>query len=268
MIAFNRTVIRYPRATVAAVDAVSFQAPRGSVTAVVGPNGSGKSTLVRALLRLTPVASGTITIDGTDLEQLERRAVAQRIAVVSQREVLVFPLPVWEYVVLGKHPHEGPWAAAPSRADAVIAGALERAGIAELADRSTDDLSGGEWQRVRIARALAQGGGAFVLDEPTTFLDIAHEMAMFELFARLARDGMAVLLVSHQLNLVARFADTMVLLHRGRVAAAGTPSDVMRASILEAVYEWPLLITRDPAVGAPALLPLRHRGPRTPTQSS
>ena len=268
MIAFDRTVVRYPRATVAAVDSVSFGAPRGSVTAVVGPNGSGKSTLVRALVRLTPIASGRITIDGDDLERVERRTVAQRIAVVSQREVLVFPLPVWEYVALGRHPHEGPWAASPVRGDAGIANALDRAGIAELADRSTDDLSGGEWQRVRIARALAQGGDAFVLDEPTTFLDIAHEMAMFELFARLAKDGMAVLLVSHQLNLVARFADTMVLLHRGRVAAAGTPADVMRASILEAVYEWPLLITRDPAVGAPALLPLRNRGPRSPTQTS
>ena len=179
----------------------------------------------------------------------------------------MFPLPVWEYVALGRHPHEGPWAAAPARTDAAIANALDRAGIHALGDRSTDELSGGEWQRVRIARALAQGGEALVLDEPTTFLDIAHEMAMFELFARLAKDGMAVLLVSHQLNLVARFADTIVLLHRGRVAAAGTPADVMRASVLEDVYEWPLLITRDPAVGAPALLPLRNRGPRSPSQS-
>jgi len=267
VIVFDRTVIRYPRARTAAVNEVSFAAPRGAVTAVVGPNGSGKSTLVRALLRLTPIAAGNIAIDGADLTHLDRRTVAQRVAVVAQRESLVFPLPVWEYVALGRHPHEGPWAAAPSRADSAIATALERAGIAELADRSTEELSGGEWQRVRIARALAQGGEAFVLDEPTTFLDIAHEMAMFELFARLAHDGMAVLLVSHQLNLVARFADTIVLLHRGRVAAAGTPADVIRASVLEDVYEWPLLITRDPAVGAPALLPLRNRGPRSPSQS-
>ena len=114
---------------------------------------------------------------------------------------------------------------------------------------------------MRIARALAQGGQALVLDEPTTFLDIAHEMAMFELFARLAHDGMAVLLVSHQLNLVARFADQMVLLDRGRVAAAGPPSAVMQASVLEPVYDWPLVVTHDPAVGAPALLPLRGRAP-------
>jgi iron complex transport system ATP-binding protein len=267
VIAFDRTVVRYPGASIAAVDSVTFDAPRGAVTAVVGPNGSGKSTLVRALLRLTPASSGNITIDGIALAQLDRRTVAQRVAVVSQRETLVFPLPVWEYVALGRHPHAGAWAAAPARADEAIAHALDRAGIASLGDRRTDELSGGEWQRVRVARALAQGGDAFVLDEPTTFLDIAHEMAMFELLARLAHEGMAVLLVSHQLNLVARFANTMVLLHRGRVAAAGTPADVMRASVLEDVYEWPLLITHDPAVGAPALLPLRSRDPRSPTHS-
>jgi iron complex transport system ATP-binding protein len=267
MMVFDRVVIRYPRAAVSAVDQVSFSASRGEVTAVVGPNGSGKSTLVRALLQLTPLAAGSIAIDGVPLAQLDRRTIAQRVSVVSQRESLVFPLPVWEYVALGRHPHEDPWGAAPARTDAAIAAALDRAGITSLGDRSTEELSGGEWQRVRIARALAQGGDALVLDEPTTFLDIAHEMSMFELFARLAHDGMAVLLVSHQLNLVARFADTIVLLHRGRIAAAGTPADVMRASVLEEVYEWPLLITRDPAVGAPALLPLRNRGPRTPSQT-
>jgi iron complex transport system ATP-binding protein len=267
VIEFDRVVIRYPRASIDAIDSVTLAAPRGAVTAIVGPNGGGKSTLVRALLRLLPLSSGRILIDGADLAQLERRGVAQRIAVVAQRESLVFPLPVWEYVALGRHPHDGSWAAAPSRTDATVASALDRAEIASLADRSTDELSGGEWQRVRIARALAQGGEALVLDEPTTFLDIAHEMAMFELLARLAHERMAVLLVSHQLNLVARFADRMVLLHRGRVAAAGTPADVMRAGVLESVYEWPLVVTHDPAIGAPALLPLRNRGPRSPFQT-
>ncbi|MEO7039022.1 MAG: ABC transporter ATP-binding protein [Gemmatimonadaceae bacterium] len=265
MIVFDRAVIRYPRASCAAVDAVSLVAPRGALTAVVGPNGSGKSTLIRALLRLTPLVRGGIAIDGTPLAALDRRTFARRVAVVAQREALVFALPVWEYVALGRHPHDNPWGAAPVRTDASVTDALDRAGISALGDRSTDELSGGEWQRVRVARALAQGGEALVLDEPTTFLDIAHEMAMFELFSRLAHDGMAVLLVSHHLNLVARFADTMILLHRGRVAAAGTPAEVMRVGILEEVYEWPLLITRDPAVGAPALLPLRNRTPRAPT---
>jgi iron complex transport system ATP-binding protein len=110
---------------------------------------------------------------------------------------------------------------------------------------------------VRLARAIAQGGDAVVLDEPTTFLDVGHEMAMFELLSRLAGEGRAVLLVSHQLNLVARFAARIVLLHAGRVAAAGAPTDVMQGAVLERVYDWPLVVTRDPAVGAPALVPLR-----------
>src|SRR5438874_9390740 len=138
---------------------------------------------------------------------------------------------------------------------------MARAGVDALArdDRQVQDLSGGEWQRVRLARALAQGGNALVLDEPTTFLDVGHEMAVFELLHRLAQAGQAVLLVSHQLNLVARFADQMILIHRGMVAAAGSPDTVMRAEVLERVYEWPLVVTRDPAVGAPTLVPLRSR---------
>ena len=113
---------------------------------------------------------------------------------------------------------------------------------------------------MRIARALAQAAPVLVLDEPTTFLDIAHEMAVFELLDELAKQGQTVLLVSHQLNLVARFASHIVLLHRGAVAAAGDATAVMRGEILERVYEWPLVVTRDPAVGAPALLPLRGSG--------
>jgi iron complex transport system ATP-binding protein len=258
MIRFEHVVVHYPKAARAAVDDVTFRAPRGVVTAVVGPNGSGKSTLVRALLRTVPLESGAILIDGVPEHDMSRRAVARRVAAVPQREDSVFPLPVHEYIALGRYPHDGTWGAAAGVDDAPIARAVALASVAPLLHRSTAELSGGEWQRVRIARALAQGGEALVLDEPTTFLDIAHEMAMFELFTALARAGQAVLVVSHQLNLVARFAGQIVLLHQGVVAAAGTPDEVMRASTLEQVYEWPIVITRDPAVGTPSLLPLRR----------
>jgi iron complex transport system ATP-binding protein len=139
-----------------------------------------------------------------------------------------------------------------------VAEALAQAGVEDLAERDTDALSGGEWQRVRIARALAQKTPALVLDEPTTFLDVAHEMAIFELLTSLARSGLAVLLVSHHLNLVARFADTIVLLAHGKVATSGSPAEVMKADRLESIYGWPVVVTRDPAVGAPALVPLRR----------
>jgi iron complex transport system ATP-binding protein len=257
VIAFSHVRVRYPRSRVPALDDVSLEAPRGTVTAVVGPNGSGKSTLVRALVGRVPLEAGAIAVDGAAAATLARSVLARRVAIVTQREEPAFPLSVREYVALGRYPHLGLWRA-PAAADAdAIASALERTGVAPYVDRAVTELSGGEWQRVRLARAVAQGGESLVLDEPTTFLDVGHEMAVFELLARLASDGQAVLLVSHQLNLVARFAHRLVLLHRGCVVAEGTPAEVMRGDVLERVYDWPLVVTRDPAVGAPALVPLR-----------
>jgi iron complex transport system ATP-binding protein len=259
VIALESLVVRYPRAATPAVNGVSLTANAGRITAVVGPNGSGKSTIVRALLGRVPVETGTIRVGGVDVRTLAPRELARRVAVVPQRETLAFPAPVRDLVALGRHPHAhglARWSAADASA---VERALVEAGVADLVDRSSDELSGGEWQRVRIARALAQEAPALVLDEPTTFLDVAHEMGVFELLHRLARGGAAILLVSHQLNLVARFADEMVLLHHGTVAASGAPVDVMRGDVLEQVYEWPLVVTRDPAVGAPALVPLRGR---------
>lgn len=262
MIELDGVVLRYRGAREPAVRGVSLTAAAGRVTAVVGPNGSGKSTLVRALLgRLRPEA-GRLALDGVPLAALDRREVARRLAVVPQREEPVFPLAVRDFIALGRFPHGGPFARGGADDRAAIARAVDRADVRGFLDRRTDELSGGEWQRVRIARALAQGGRALVLDEPTTFLDVAHEMAVFELLDALAREGMGVLLVSHQLNLVARFADHIVLLHHGRIAAAGTPAEVMRGAVLERVYEWPLVVARDPAVGAPVLVPLRGRGTR------
>jgi iron complex transport system ATP-binding protein len=259
MIAFNEVTVRYPNREQPALQRASLLVARGRITAVVGPNGSGKSTLVRALVGSAGLASGTISLDGRDLRHEGRRVVATRIAVMTQREEPAFPLRVREYLALGRYPHLGIWRMA-GRADRdAITRAVALTETAEFQERPITELSGGEWQRVRLARALAQGGDAIVLDEPTTFLDVGHEMGIFELLSRLAGEGQAVLLVSHQLNLVARFADHMVLLHRGCVAAAGDVSSVMRGPILERVYEWPLVVTRDPAVGAPALIPLRVR---------
>jgi iron complex transport system ATP-binding protein len=262
MIRFTDVVVRYPGAAAAAVQGVSFEATPGRITAVVGPNGSGKSTLVRALLGRVALERGNIALDGVSVHTMDRRAIARRLAVVPQREEPVFPLEVRDYIALGRHPHGGPFAGRTAEDRAALAAAVARADVAAFLGRTTDALSGGEWQRVRIARALAQGGEALALDEPTTFLDVAHEMAVFELLDALARAGQAVLLVSHQLNLVARFAEHIVLMHRGAVAAAGSPADVMRGEVLERVYEWPLVISRDPAVGAPVLVPLRGRGSR------
>ncbi len=258
MIRFDDVVVRYPRASHDALSGVSLEAKRGALTAVVGPNGSGKSTLIRALIGRIGRTRGSILVDGTSIDAIPRDELARRVAVVTQREDLAFPVLVSDYVALGRFPHLGIWHAAEERDRRAIEGAIVSAGVEPLRDRRVDAISGGEWQRVRLARALAQGGDALVLDEPTAFLDVAHEMAVFELLSGLAAKGQAVLLVSHQLNLVARFADHLVLLHRGGVAATGSPDEVMRPEVLEPVYEWPLVVTRDPAVGAPALVPKRQ----------
>lgn len=260
MITFRDVVVRYPTRPVPALDGISLTAGAGALTAIVGPNGSGKSTLVRALLRRIPIERGTIQIDGTALTSYDAREFARAVAVVPQREEPTLPLPVREFVTLGRHPHRSAFGALTNADNAAVDEAIHLAGAEDTLARSTDQLSGGEWQRVRIARALAQQAPIMVLDEPTAFLDIAHEMAVFELLDALAHSGRAILLISHQLNLVARFASHIVLLHDGRVAADGTSDDVMRGPVLETVYNWPLVITRDPAVGAPALLPLRKRG--------
>jgi iron complex transport system ATP-binding protein len=262
VIRFDDVVLRYARAGEPAVRGVTLEAARRTLTAIVGPNGSGKSTLVRALLgRLLP-ERGSITIDGAPLASLERREIARRIAIVPQREEPAFPLLTRDFIALGRFAFGGVWGGATAEDRSAVARAAERVGATAYLSRRTDELSGGEWQRVRIARALAQSGDALVLDEPTAFLDVAHEMAVFELLDALAREGRAVLLVSHQLNLVARFASRIVLLHRGVIAVAGAPDEVMRGDQLERVYEWPLVISRDPAIGAPVLVPLRGRAPR------
>ena len=257
MIAFREASAKYPRGCGLALDRVSMVAEAGRLTAVVGPNGSGKTTLVRLILGRLPLLHGEVTVDGRALASLSRREVARRVAVVVQREETVFPMRVVDYLALGNYPRIRGWLA-PSPPLERLRQAAATAGVEELLERTTDALSGGEWQRVRIARALVQDTPAIVLDEPTTFLDIAHEMEIFELLAALARSGRCVLAVSHELNLVARFADRVVLLDRGRCAAQGAPAEVMQAPVVEAVYGWPVVVTRDAASGAPTIVPLRR----------
>ncbi|MCC7053035.1 MAG: ABC transporter ATP-binding protein [Gemmatimonadaceae bacterium] len=257
---FDGVTLAYAPTATPVVKAVSFLAAPGSITAVVGPNGSGKSSLVRGVLGLMPQRSGRIMVGDTDLLHASPREVSRLVAVMPQRESLAFPMLVRDYVALGRSPFLGVWDAPAARDDAIVQAAMERANVVAFASRRTDELSGGEWQRVRLARTMAQDTPVLLLDEPTTFLDVAHEMATFETLSREARAGRTVVLVSHTLTLVARFADVLILMHDGRVAAAGTPRDVMQASVLEAVYGWPLVVSHDPAVGAPTLVPLRRPG--------
>jgi iron complex transport system ATP-binding protein len=178
------------------------------------------------------------------------------VGVVAQREEALFPLSVRETVALGRYAHLGPLAAEGTDDRTAVEQAMARADVARFADRRTDTLSGGEWQRTRIARALAQQPRALVLDEPTASLDVRHEMEVFELVSRLTEAGTAALIVTHHLNLAARYARRMVLLEEGRVAAQGAPADVLRPEVVARVFEWPVAITTW-CDGAPQVVPLR-----------
>ena len=239
-----------------ALDGVSCAVAGGRLLAVVGPNGSGKTTLVRALSGLVRAERGEVKVDGRPLAAWTRSALAQALAVVSQGEEVTFPLRVGETVMLGRYARLGPLAS-PSGADrAAVSEAMTRCDVAGLADRTIDTLSGGEWQRVRIARALAQRPRVLVLDEPTTSLDVRHEMELFELVRRLVDGGLAGLVITHHINLAARFADRILLLSGGRVVGEGRPADVLRQETLRAVFGWPLAVTTW-CDGSPQVTPLR-----------
>lgn len=248
--------VRYRGSAPLALNGVHCQVTGSELVAVVGPNGSGKTTLVRALLGLLPLEQGSVLVDGLAVGSWPRRQLARVVGVVGQQEEAVFRLSVAETVMLGRYAHLGPLAAPrPEDRNAVLA-ALERCDIVSLADRSIDSLSGGEWKRVRIARALAQEPRALVLDEPTASLDVRHEMQLFELIRQLVDGGIAGLVITHHLNLAARFADRIILLDRGVVVAEGTPSEVMNRDTLSRVFEWPVAVTIW-SDGSPQVVPLR-----------
>ena len=247
--------VRYGDAGLA-LDGVSCGVTGGRFLAVVGPNGSGKTTLVRALSGLVRLERGEVRVEGKPLARWSRPALARVLAVVPQGEEVAFPLRVEETVMLGRYAQLGPFAA-PGPADRVaVADALARCDVAAFAGRTTDSLSGGEWQRVRLARALAQEPRVLVLDEPTTSLDVRHEMELFELVRRLVDGGLAGLVITHHINLAARFADRMILLSAGRVAAEGPPAEVLRRETLREVFGWPVAVTTW-CDGSPQVVPLR-----------
>jgi iron complex transport system ATP-binding protein len=252
----REVTVRYRPEAQPALHNTSCRVAGSELATVVGPNGSGKTTLVRALLGLVRLESGTALIDGKPVTAWPRRSIAQMVGVVGQHEESVFPLRVEEAVMLGRYARLGPLAAPGPHDRAAVRHALERCDITELSQRPVDSLSGGEWKRVRIARALAQEPMALVLDEPTASLDVRHEMELLELVRQLVDEGLAGLVITHHLNLAARFADRIVLLDHGAVVADGVPETVMRAETISRVFEWPVMITRGQD-NAPQIVPLR-----------
>jgi iron complex transport system ATP-binding protein len=249
---------RYREAAADALDEVSLVLRAGDFHAVLGPNGSGKTTLVRVALGVLPPRRGVVELLGRPVARWSRRELARIVGVVAQREENLFPQRVRETVLLGRYPHLSLWGGVRAEDRAAVTRALERCDVAQLADRSIWTLSGGEYQRVRLARALAQEPRLLVLDEPTTSLDVRHEMQAFELARTLADEHrLAVLLVTHHLNLAARFADRLLLLSAGRAVASGAPAEVLTRETVEAVFGWPVAVER--FQDRPQVIPLRTR---------
>lgn len=236
-----------------AVDGMTLNIATGQMTALLGPNGAGKSTLLQLMLGTLTPQTGEIAFQGSPLSEWSRGDLARVVGVVPQGETE--PLfTVREIVAMGRYPYLGPWRREEERDVAAIERAMQRCDVTAFADRWLSTLSGGERQRVRLARALAQEPDVLVLDEPTTSLDIRHEMTTFELLRSLCDSGTTIVLATHNLNLAARYADTLVLLHRGHCIAAGSPSTVLTAQRVEQVYEWPVAITTH-ATGSPQIDP-------------
>jgi len=247
--------VRYPGSARPALADVDFTVEPGTLYAILGPNGSGKSTLMRALLGVLRPTAGRAFFEGRNVRHWKRRELARRVGAVAQSESTSFPIRVRELVAMGRYPHLGALSREGPDDHAAIEASMERCDVAGLADREISTLSEGEAQRARIARALAQEPSALALDEPTSSLDIRHEMAILGLLKRSAEEGMAVLLVTHHLELAGRFADRLLLLSSGSVAAEGAPEDVLREETLTRVYGWPVDVPVDPETGHRRVVP-------------
>lgn len=227
---------RYPGGTSLALDGVDLSID-GGLVGLLGPNGSGKSTLLRCAAGLLRPGAGTVRLGGQELGRLDRLERARRVAFLPQRVESLYALPVHEVVALGRHPHRpAPWARPGATDRAAVERALAAAQVEGLADRAFDSLSGGERQRVLLASMLAQGGELLLLDEPTTALDLHHQVRLFRLLRERAGAGQPVVCALHDLNLAARWCHRVVLLQGGRVRADGPPADVLDEALLGEVY--------------------------------
>lgn len=242
------------------VQALDLAVEPGKISAIVGANGCGKSTLLRSFARLISPADGQVLLDGAPIRAQSSKHVARQIALLPQSPVAPEGIAVADLVGRGRHPHLKLLARWSPRDYAVVAEALESTGLTELADRSIDELSGGQRQRVWIAMALAQETDILLLDEPTTFLDVAHQIEVLDLLADLNRDrGTTIVMVLHDLNLAARYADVLVAVCAGRVHAAGTPGEVITPDLVREVFGLDSQVIPDPVSGAPLVLPIgRH----------
>ncbi|SMQ85414.1 iron complex transport system ATP-binding protein [Devosia lucknowensis] len=244
------------------LDALSLPIPSGQITVLAGPNGCGKSTLLRAIRRLHAPQSGKVLLDAEDISKLNGKALGRRIGLLAQSPSAPQDMTVEELVRLGRYPHQAmlqPWS---PRDDAAVASAMEGTTVTALRGRRVGSLSGGQLQRAWIAMILAQETDVICLDEPVNHLDMAHQLDCLELVSKLNRDqGRTVVLVLHDLNLAARYADQLVFLSGGKIAKRGTPEELMRPDLIESVFDVTATIITDPVYGRPLCVPLGRAKP-------
>ncbi|HEY5901335.1 MAG TPA: heme ABC transporter ATP-binding protein [Anaerolineales bacterium] len=254
MLRIHELTVAYGKQRV--LERVTFGVDSGEVVALVGPNGAGKSTLVRAVSGVVPIEHGEVHVDGSQLSRLSTMERARYLAVVPQARSLPPAFTVYETVMLGRTPHVG-WlgrTGAPDRER--VQYALEHTQMESLAERYVGELSGGEQQRVLLARALAQDTPVLLLDEPTTHLDLQHRESLIRLIRELASSkNLAILMVLHDLNLAGLYADRVAMLVQGQLQAIGTPAEVLTAERLSQIYQMPVRVIAHPEYGTPLVLP-------------
>lgn len=246
---------------------VSLTVPDRKITSLIGPNGCGKSTLLRGLARLLPLAEGTVTLDGREIQSYSRKQLAQRISMLPQSPVMPSGVSVQELVARGRHPHQSwlqQWSASHS---AAVEQAMELTGVSQFRDQPLESLSGGQRQRVWIAMVLAQDTDIIFLDEPTTYLDLAHAIEVLELVTYLNQEhGKTFVMVLHDLNLATRYSDHLILMKSGALHSSGRPSEVITSPTLSEVFELDSVVIENPLDGDPLIIPRRTQGTRRATK--
>ncbi|SFM01547.1 iron complex transport system ATP-binding protein [Paenibacillus sp. 1_12] len=238
------------------VEHLNISIPSGQITALVGANGSGKSTILKAMARMLKPTGGTVFLDGKSIHRQPTKEVAKQLAILPQNPIAPDGLTVSELVTYGRFPHQKGFGSLSKEDKEAVRWAIEMTGMNEFYDRPVDQLSGGQRQRAWIAMALAQGTDILFLDEPTTFLDMAHQLEVLKLLQKLnEEEGRTIVMVVHDLNHATRYAHHMVAIQKGRVISNGTPTEVMNLNVLREVFGIEADIIPDPRTGVPLCLP-------------
>ncbi|KAB1643664.1 ABC transporter ATP-binding protein [Gulosibacter chungangensis] len=258
----ENATICYEKRTIS--EALSVEIRDGTFTAIIGPNGCGKSTLLRSLARVLRPSVGEVVLDGKDISSYRSKEVARRLGLLPQSSLAPDGIRVADLVARGRAPYQSLFQQWRKSDEDAVSVALEATGLKSLSDRLVDELSGGQRQRVWVAMLLAQDTPIMLLDEPTTFLDIAHQYELMELFRDFHDRGKTIVAVLHDLNQAARYADQLIVMREGEVVTSGEPADVITPDLMERVFGLRCLVIPDPVTHTPSVVPLDPRNPRSP----